>query len=159
VQADLSADAPALPAALASAADVVVASEVLEHLREPDHAVALARRLLAPGGRLVVTVPSGAITPFDDSIGHLRHYTPASLAALLEGGGLRVERIYRWGFPFHSLFRLAIADAPRAAAVLYADGRISAPARVAWDLLYWLFFLNVEDTRVGRQLVAVASAG
>ena len=41
--------------------DVVVASEVLEHLRDDDlhSSLAAARRKLRPGGRLLVTVPNG----------------------------------------------------------------------------------------------------
>ena len=38
--------------------DVVVAGELLEHLRDPDAVVAEARRVLRPGGRLVGAVPT-----------------------------------------------------------------------------------------------------
>jgi SAM-dependent methyltransferase len=157
VKLDLEADPPApLPAALEGRAAAVVASEVLEHLDRPECAVALARRLCAPDARLVVTVPAGPMTPFDLQIGHRRHFTPATLAELLAGGGFAVERVYRWGFPFHSLFRLAMAVAPGAAA-LYTDDRLPLPARLAWELLYGLFFLNRRHGRLGRQLVAVAA--
>ncbi|HJZ88948.1 MAG TPA: hypothetical protein VKN99_27435, partial [Polyangia bacterium] len=62
----------------------------------------------------------------------------------------------RWGFPFHSLFRLLMSLAPTAA-TLYRDDRLSWPARVVWEALYWLFFLNLEHARLGRQLIAVAT--
>src|SRR5262249_2498755 len=133
ILADLLAEAAPLPAEIEGNASVVVCSEVLEHLPSPERAVALARRLVRPAGRLVVTVPGGGMTPFDRAIGHQKHYTPASLAKLLEAGGFRPRRIYRWGFPFHSLFRLAMLVAP-GAAQLYRDDRLSAPARVAWEL-------------------------
>jgi len=38
--------------------DVVVAGELLEHVREPGDVVAEARRVLRPGGRLVASVPN-----------------------------------------------------------------------------------------------------
>jgi SAM-dependent methyltransferase len=39
--------------------DVIVASEVLEHLHEPETAIQAFRNLLSPGGICVVTVPNG----------------------------------------------------------------------------------------------------
>jgi SAM-dependent methyltransferase len=50
------ADAEGLPLADASV-DVVVLSAVLEHVLDPRRAVAEAKRVLRPGGRLVVYVP------------------------------------------------------------------------------------------------------
>lgn len=45
--------------------DVVVMTEVIEHLARPDVAFAEARRVLTPNGRLVVTFPNGtAYEPF-----------------------------------------------------------------------------------------------
>ena len=38
--------------------DVVVAGELLEHVRDPQHIVTEARRVLRPGGRLVGSVPN-----------------------------------------------------------------------------------------------------
>ncbi|WP_421931300.1 class I SAM-dependent methyltransferase [Phenylobacterium sp.] len=52
----LSGDAYRLPFADA-AFDVVICSEVLEHLHEYDRALAEIRRVLKPGGRFVPTVP------------------------------------------------------------------------------------------------------
>nr|QQZ49013.1 class I SAM-dependent methyltransferase [Phenylobacterium glaciei] len=53
----LSGDAYRLPFADA-AFDVVICSEVLEHLHEYDRALAEIRRVLKPGGRFVPTVPA-----------------------------------------------------------------------------------------------------
>lgn len=155
---DLQAGALSLPQGLEGQTGVVVCSEVLEHLRAPEEALRLARRLLSPNGCLVVTVPGGGVTRFDRAIGHVRHYDAASLSAALTGAGLRVVRMYRWGFPFHSLFRLAVSLAP-ASAEPFRDGRLSAAVRLGWEAAYTLFFLNVKHRRLGRQLVAVATRG
>jgi SAM-dependent methyltransferase len=147
--------APVLSEDLQGAADVVVCSEVLEHLDNPGAAVDLARSLLRPGGIFVVTVPAGSITRFDLAIGHVRHYAPSSVAALIERPGLRIVKVYRWGFPFHSLFRAAIGMF-RVVPSQYTDAHFGARAAIVFQLLDWLFFLNVKSRRVGRQLVAVA---
>lgn len=79
---DVAADAHRLPFAEGSF-DCILASEVLEHLASPAEFVASARRALAPGGRLVLTVPflfHRHADPFDFS-----RLTPEGLVRALEG--------------------------------------------------------------------------
>ena len=75
--------------------DVVVAGELLEHLRDPDAVVAEARRVLRPGGRLVGSVPNAyrvknrlrfllGRAPEQDPT-HLHMFAPAHVRALLSG--------------------------------------------------------------------------
>jgi SAM-dependent methyltransferase len=75
--------------------DSVVLSNVLEHIEDDAAAVANFRRVLEPGGRLLVLVPAlpqlfGSI---DEAVGHFRRYTPRTLRAVLEGQGFQVEHI------------------------------------------------------------------
>jgi SAM-dependent methyltransferase len=82
--------------------DAVVAMHVLEHLDDPEAAVAKAARMLKPGGVLVVAVPN--LTSLQASLGgdawfhqdiprHATLFTRAGLVALLERSGLRVENV------------------------------------------------------------------
>lgn len=64
----------------------VVASEVLEHLPEPGAAFDEARRVLQPGGRFIVTVP----TPHGGNLEHVSAMIPRTLAALAEEHGFDV---------------------------------------------------------------------
>ena len=50
---------------------LVTCSEVVEHLSNDRRAVQRLSRLLAPGGVLVLTVPGGKMSRFDELIGHL----------------------------------------------------------------------------------------
>jgi SAM-dependent methyltransferase len=64
-----------------AAVDVVLATETLEHVPEPSVFLAEARRVLRPGGRIVLTVPFAArwhYIPHD-----YWRYTPSSLLNLL----------------------------------------------------------------------------
>ena len=71
--------------------DFAICLEVLEHLADDEAAVRELRRIVRPGGYLLVSVPSTYYWPgYRNLIGHYRHYTPRSLAALLEGGGFAV---------------------------------------------------------------------
>ena len=58
--------------------------------------------------RFVVTVPGGRMSAFDLYIGHRRHYTPASLSALLTNAGFEVELASAAGFPFLNLYRRVV---------------------------------------------------
>lgn len=91
--------------------DVVAAFDVLEHC-EPE-AVALAElaRVLAPGGRLLLSVPAyqWAWSDFDEENGHHRRYTRGRAVAAVRGAGLKVERAtYAFAsvFPFFAAERL-----------------------------------------------------
>jgi len=55
--------------------DVVVATEVLEHLEQPKAAVRSLVKRLAPGGRLFLTVPDGRKDSF---AGHIHFWSPES---------------------------------------------------------------------------------
>jgi hypothetical protein len=75
-------------------------------LNDPVLLLRHAAEYMAPGCKLVVTVPGGWRNAFDAHIGHRRHYTPADLAALLERAGFTIESLFGAGFPFFNLYRL-----------------------------------------------------
>jgi 2-polyprenyl-3-methyl-5-hydroxy-6-metoxy-1,4-benzoquinol methylase len=90
-----------------SAFDVVICSEVLEHIRDNKSAVAELVRVLKPGGDLVVTVPRFlpericwmiSEAYHQEPGGHIRIYKKRELMNLLEEAGTRCRRIrYRHG--------------------------------------------------------------
>jgi len=90
---------------LAEKHDVIVLSEVLEHLDDDETALRIVRSLLPPGGYLVLTVPGDPHqwSIDDDLSGHKRRYTKPELILKLTRAGFRVERITNWGFPFTRL--------------------------------------------------------
>ncbi|MDQ5819822.1 MAG: class I SAM-dependent methyltransferase [Actinomycetota bacterium] len=75
--------------------DVVVAGELLEHIRDPERLVAEARRVLRPGGTFVASVPNAyrlknrvrfmlGRNP-EENPTHLHMFTPDEVRKLLEG--------------------------------------------------------------------------
>jgi SAM-dependent methyltransferase len=134
-----------------------VCSEVLEHLEEPAVALRNVRRCLAPGGKLVVTVPAGPMSAFDRYIGHRRHFTPGALRTLLEEAGLRVTSLSSAGFPFFNLYRLTVvARGKKLIEDMSSERELPFTARAAIQMFSFLFRLNRVETPLGWQLVATA---
>jgi 2-polyprenyl-3-methyl-5-hydroxy-6-metoxy-1,4-benzoquinol methylase len=78
--------------------DVVTMWQSLEHVHRPMEVLRAARRLLAPGGKLIVAVPNIDSLPFRwfgptwiglDLPRHLSHFTPQSLTRMLSATGFR----------------------------------------------------------------------
>ena len=152
---DLLADT-APPAELVAWATHAVCSEVLEHVDEPGRLLRNARRFMAPGCRLVVTVPGGPITKYDTHIGHRRHFRPDELAAILHDSGFEVLRATGAGFPAFNLYRLLMLALGRRLIEVAGSATPSAPARAIGGLFGALLRRNVSLSRRGWQIVAVA---
>jgi len=134
--------------------DVVICSEVVEHCRDPLRAL---RHLRAMTGRhLILTVPAGPRFAIDRAMGHHRHFEPRALGQALADSGFAVERMTRWGFPFHSLYKLAINATPERSLRTFASGTYGAQQKVIGTALRGLFYLSAPNR--GWQLVAVARA-
>jgi 2-polyprenyl-3-methyl-5-hydroxy-6-metoxy-1,4-benzoquinol methylase len=116
--------------ALTGRFDVIVAGEIVEHLTSPGAFLRHVPRLLAPGGRLLVTVPSATSIRLAANAlrrvevvhpDHKAYFSPHTLTELLESSGLAVVdlRPY-WARPRRSPTLYAAYDH-----VLYATKLIS----------------------------------
>ncbi|MEU8790617.1 class I SAM-dependent methyltransferase [Streptomyces sp. NPDC048643] len=135
-----------------SSADAVLFSEVVEHLVDPDGALDEIRRVLRPGGHLMLSTPNLAAwynrglllagvqpvfsevslravhgRPGREVVGHLRLYTARALREFVAASGFEVVRLA--GAPFHGvprplrpLDRLACA-APSLSSILLLHAR------------------------------------
>jgi 2-polyprenyl-3-methyl-5-hydroxy-6-metoxy-1,4-benzoquinol methylase len=81
--------------------DLVWCSEVLEHIPDVAEALYEVRRVLKPGGRLLLTVPNtglrARLRPHDPLGQHVRFFTRRSLAQTLEATGFAPVRVSRAG--------------------------------------------------------------
>src|SRR5690349_6712282 len=83
--------------------DVVLMLDVLEHIQEPTPVLRRALELLAPGGRVIVTVPAfqRLWTTHDDLNHHYVRYTKRSFRKLADAAAMQVEReryLFQWTF-------------------------------------------------------------
>jgi 2-polyprenyl-3-methyl-5-hydroxy-6-metoxy-1,4-benzoquinol methylase len=82
--------------------ELVTMWQSLEHLHEPLPVLKEVYRLLAPGGRLMVSVPNIASGPFRwfgpawygvELPRHLIHFAPATLRRMLDEAGFTIEKL------------------------------------------------------------------
>jgi SAM-dependent methyltransferase len=75
--------------------DVVYSLNVLEHIADDAAALTELRRVLRPGGQLLLYVPAFMVlfTAMDERVGHLRRYRRGPLAELAARSGLQVDDV------------------------------------------------------------------
>ena len=133
-------------------------SEVLEHLDDPGATLRNIRPYLAPGCKLIITVPAGPMSAFDKHIGHRQHFRRSRLEGLLRDAGFRDVAVRGAGFPFFNLYRLAVV-ARGEALVKDAAGEegqgLPLTARATIRMFSLLFKLNASKVDLGWQLVAL----
>lgn len=76
--------------------DTIICLNVLEHIREDGIALERMRRLLKPGGRLLLLVPAHPFlyNGFDKALEHFRRYDVKGLRARLSAAGFSGQRLW-----------------------------------------------------------------
>lgn len=98
-QPDVFADAAKLPL-LDASIDTVVCLEVLEHVREPQAALAEFSRVLKPGGVMVFSMPF--LYPIHDAPHDFQRLTEYGLRRDLDAAGFDIARIAKLGHAVHA---------------------------------------------------------
>jgi SAM-dependent methyltransferase len=86
---------PDLPGVPDGSYDLVALLDVLEHIADDKTSLASIRRKLAPGGRILLTVPANQWmwSAHDAAHHHHRRYSKSRLAKVVAEAGLRIHRI------------------------------------------------------------------
>lgn len=146
--------------------DVITLLDVLEHIEHDTRALAVARRLLAPKGLLLVTVPAlpWLWSDHDVVLHHFRRYTQRDLVQKLEAAEFAVERV-----SFYTGLLLPLLVLQRGADRLRLA--ITGRHRTKYDVRAPLGFINVllgfiitverlvlrsANIPIGSSLIAVA---
>ena len=135
--------------------DLVVCSEVIEHLDDQRAAIRNLASMLTDGGTLLVTCPTGKLFATERHFGHVHHPTPAELVEDVQAAGLRVVSLLNWGWPTYLLLKWATNVNAQWALRNFAAGDYSSPAKAVSNGLYWMSFLNRSHDARGCQLIGV----
>ncbi|MEO5802631.1 MAG: class I SAM-dependent methyltransferase [Verrucomicrobiota bacterium] len=131
--------------------DLIIASDVLEHVEHAPRALSEWYRVLRPGGTLIIFVPAFMFlwTKHDEVNRHFRRYRKAELDRLLTGNGFVVKRTSYWNcflfFPV-SVVRLIKKLMPVSRKTA-SHGDLSEPPTFLNRFLFAL--LRFENRRIG----------
>ena len=134
--------------------DTVICLNVLEHVDDDISALHAVRRLLGPGGRLVLLVPAlqALYGTIDRALGHHRRYNRAGLADLLRATGYKLAHI--------EYFNLAGIPGWWWAGRVLRRETIPGGSLKLYDALVPLFRLErFIPWRVGQSLIAIGEGG
>lgn len=110
--------------------DLVLATDVIEHVDDHERAASEIGRVLAPGGRVLITVPAfQSLWGLQDEVAlHKRRYRRGELLELIARAGLRVDRAYHFNYLLFAPIWLARQIIRIARIDLHSEGQVNTPA-------------------------------
>jgi SAM-dependent methyltransferase len=132
--------------------DLVVCSEVVEHLHDRPAALRNLASMVKPGGHLLVTCPTGRMFATEVRFGHVSHPTVDELSSLGADVGLDTVRYEHWGWPTYTMTKRLTNLWPNWAVKQFGTGRYSVAKRLVSGGLYLMNFANLPNAASGCQL-------
>ncbi|MEK7164929.1 MAG: class I SAM-dependent methyltransferase [Patescibacteria group bacterium] len=134
--------------------DCAIVTDVLEHIKDDQGALAKLRELVRPGGLIIIAVPAlpALFGYHDEALGHFRRYTKRTLKTLILTAGLSLEQSRYFGF---SLLPIAWLYSK----VWRRPYPVAAAGRASFLNNTLKFLLAVEQrarTPLGTSLIAIA---
>lgn len=143
--------------------DLVTAFDVLEHLDDDGAGLAEMRRVLAPSGHLLLTVPAYRFlwSVHDESLGHRRRYVASELHSKLNNAGfVVVRRSYAISLPLPGIMAFRIAQGLLPAVAEQGASYVEVPPAVNQMLVNALKLeaklLKAIDLPAGASIFALA---
>lgn len=137
--------------------DVIICSEVLEHIENDAVAIENLNELLNSSGYLIVTVPykHKYWTKHDEFSGHFRRYEFDEIINKLKTNGFSIIEDFSWGWPLFNIYHHVLLGYINSN-VIY--GKPNKFKSVISSFLYYVFFFDDLFTRFsfGRRLFILA---
>ncbi|MGI8958220.1 MAG: class I SAM-dependent methyltransferase [Bryobacteraceae bacterium] len=145
-----------VPGELHGIYDLVLCSEVIEHVENDGMVLRNLADVTAPGGTVVLTTQTGNIYRTEEFLGHIRHYSLRDLCGRTEEAGLKVQKSYVAGWPWLNAQKITahyLRDTVQKNVVQAST--LSFTMRALFGVLSRLYTLS--SRRWGPQIVIVAN--
>ncbi len=135
--------------------DLVLCSEVIEHISDQKSSFLNLANLVRPGGHLCLTCPTGKIYSTEKHFGHVHHPSAEEILSYAKESGLEVLSLKVWGFPTYNLLKWATNVNSEWAIKNFSTGKYDWKKKIISNVLYYTNFLNFSKHTQGSQIVAL----
>ena len=133
--------------------DLIICSEVIEHLLNQRKAMKNLAAMLADYGVLLLTCPTGRVYFTERRFGHLSHPRLHEIKEMAHDNGLRALTALNWGFPFYRILKWLTNVNPEWSVENFAAGGYSLRSKMISHICYYVNFLNLPASPWGCQLM------
>jgi len=125
--------------------EVILCLDVLEHLKDDRLPLREFRRILKPGGILVITVPAypQLMSRWDEVSGHYRRYSRSNLESLVVRAGFKIKKLSYFNFFALTPAILIRFIKSRSSKKDYASDFVNLPS---WLNQFLLFLTKIEKS-------------
>jgi SAM-dependent methyltransferase len=137
--------------------DVVICSEVIEHLENWEQALKNLSNLINENGYLILTTQSGKRYLSDINNGHLQHYGLSNLEIELSKVNLNPFTSYKKGWPFYEMQKWVYEKNENTAKNFHTGEKgNSLFGKFLFKFTYFLFLLSPSSKKLGPQIFIAA---
>ena len=122
--------------------DVIVCSEVIEHLKNWENAISAIKGCVNKEGLVIITTQSGKIYPHHIQLGHIQHFEPEDIAKELKKAGFYIVIKKKLGWPFMNIKNHLASNSIMRNALLLKEDKIAILQKIALRIFYYLFLLS-----------------
>jgi ubiquinone/menaquinone biosynthesis C-methylase UbiE len=138
-------------------ADIVVCTEVIEHVEDYQLLLDNITKMLQPGGLLLLTTQSGKVHETEVLVGHVRHFVIDELSDEIERKGFDIVHQQLWGWPGYVFLKYLINLNSSKAIEKFGNGEYGFFAKSLNNFVYFVTkLMSLTDTKKGSQIVLLA---
>lgn len=139
--------------------DLVVCSEVIEHLPKQPEAIRNLINMVKPNGHLLISCPTGKRYATEKYFGHIRHPSIDDIECWMRDHGMTIKICYNWGFPSYKILKELTNINSEWAINNFAKGKYNFFQKAINNIIYAGNFMNISNSRLGCQIFMLAQKG
>ena len=134
--------------------DLVICTEVIEHVRDYERVIENLCKAVRPGGHLILTTQSGRVHQTERYVGHLRHFKKQELLSRLSEQGFTSITALCWGWPALTMLKYFSNIRPEKTIEIFGSGTYGRISRGINHIAYFLTrWISLNSSPFGSQIV------